>query len=90
MFDIDKIAKYRIGSFRYQVGASAAAYYLAVLLALMYYALVLPLPSSFYKREAGRATGERLWRLSSCTQHPPGICHTQHQQTSLLHVQHAH
>ncbi len=40
------------------VGASAAAYYLAVLLALMYYALMLPLPSSFYKKEAGRAIGE--------------------------------
>lgn len=40
------------------VGASAAAYYLAVLLALMYYALVLPLPSSFYKTQAGHAIGE--------------------------------
>lgn len=42
------------------VGASAAAYYLAVLLALMYYALMLPLPSSFYKKEAGRAIGENV------------------------------
>lgn len=40
------------------VGASAAAYYLAALLALMYYALVLPLPSSFYKAQAGHGIGE--------------------------------
>ena len=39
------------------VGASAAAYYLAVLLALMYYALVLPLPSSFYKSQASQGIG---------------------------------
>ena len=40
------------------VGASAAAYYLAVLLGLVYYALALPLPSSFYKTEVGSAIGE--------------------------------
>ena len=42
------------------VGASAAAYYLAVLLALMYYALVLPLPSSFYKSQASQGIGAPL------------------------------
>ena len=41
------------------VGASPAAYYLAVLLAILYYSFCIPLPSSFYKKQATRAIGTR-------------------------------
>lgn len=51
------------------VGASAAAYYLAVLLGLMYYALVLPQPSSFFKPQAGHGIGESPFGLSQLRCH---------------------
>lgn len=40
-------------------GASAAAFYLAALLAIMYYAFGMPLKSSFFKEKTGRAIGAR-------------------------------
>ena len=45
-------------SFVAAVGASPAAFYLLALLAAMYFALALPLPSSFHKADAvGSAIG---------------------------------
>lgn len=39
------------------VGAAPAAFYLAALLAILYYSFCLPLPSSFYNKPTAKAIG---------------------------------